>query len=52
MCRCIFGAVVALSGREGSGVHGSGVATLPGQEGSGVRLKKESDNHHVVRGGV
>ena len=39
-----------LSGHEGGGGCGSVGAVFPGQEGSGVRLKKGSDNQHVVGG--
>ncbi len=52
MCHCVAGAAGVLLGHEGGGRCGSAGVVLPGQEGSSVRLKKGSDNQHVVGGSV
>jgi hypothetical protein len=49
---CIVEAAVMLLGHEGNGGHRSAGLALLGQEGGSVRLKKGSDNQHVVAGGM
>ncbi len=52
VCDCIVRVVAAFLGHEGSGGCGSVGAPFLGQKSSVVRLRKRSDNQHVVGVGM